>query len=128
MVWREPGEDSTQGLGLFFRAGLSPQDRSAYELALDGGLHYQGLIPGRDQDALGLGVAYVQISDDLIRAQKASGAAAISDYELALEVTYQFVVQPWWAIQPDFQWVHHPGGSDALSDAFVLGLRTRLTF
>jgi carbohydrate-selective porin OprB len=31
-------------------------------------------------------------------------------------------------LQPDFQWVKHPGGSGELSDAFVFSLFTTLRF
>jgi porin len=96
--------------------------------AFDTGINYTGLIPGRDKDTLGIGIAFVRISDDVRSAERAAGAGIISDYEMALEVTYEFLLTSWWSVQPDFQWIHHPGGSRALDDAFVLGLRTRITF
>ena len=36
--------------------------------------------------------------------------APIRDFELVLELTYQALIIPGWIIQPDFQFVHHPGG------------------
>lgn len=130
MVWRESGADKSpsQGLGLFFRAGGSPADRNVFSFACDGGLHYHGLLPGREDDVLAVGLAYVQISDDFRRGEKAAGATILSDHELALEVSYQMQLKPWWSVQPDLQWIHHPGGSRALADALVVGLRTRITF
>ncbi len=128
MLWRENGSGDEQGLGLFFRAGCSPEDRSALEYTFDTGLHYRGPLPGRDDDALALGFACVNISDDQRRAERAAGAAVLSDYELAVELSYQINVTPWLGIQPDVQWIRHPGGSAALNDALVIGLRTRVTF
>lgn len=128
MIWREADGEDEQGLGLFFRGGCSPEDRSAFEFTFDTGLHYRGLLPGRDDDALALGFAYVNISDDIRRAERTAGASVLSDYELAVELTYQIHVTPWLGIQPDVQWIRHPGGSRALDDAFVVGLRTRVTF
>lgn len=128
MLWRENDADDEQGLGLFFRGGLSPEDRSAFEIAIDTGLHYRGLFPGRDDDALALGFAYVNISDDIRRAERTAGASVLSDDELAIELTYQINLTPWLGVQPDVQWIRHPGGSGALDDALVVGLRTRVTF
>jgi porin len=129
-VWRENhgANGAQQGLGVFLRAGASPPDRNLFTFALDGGLHYRGLIPGRDVDVAAVGVAVVKLSNELRRAERAAGAAVVSDYELALEATYDLQLAPWWSLQPDFQWIHHPGGSRALNDAFVVGLRTRITF
>lgn len=128
MLWRENDADDAQGLGLFFRGGFSPEDRSAFEFTIDTGLHYRGLFPGRDDDALALGFAYVNVSEDQRSAERTAGASVLSDYELAVELTYQINVTPWLGIQPDVQWIRHPGGSGALDDALVVGLRTRVTF
>ena len=57
MLWREQDE---QGLGLFYRVGGSPHNRNQFEWAMDGGLSYQGLLPGRDDDIAGLGVAFAK--------------------------------------------------------------------
>ena len=129
-VWREAKNEEgfDQGLSAFFRTGLSPSDRNLFSFTFDTGINYTGLIPGRDEDTFGVGLAFVRISDDVRRAERAAGAGIISDYELALEVTYEFLLTSWWSVQPDFQWIQHPGGSRALDDAFVLGLRTRITF
>lgn len=34
----------------------------------------------------------------------------VRDYELVLEASYQIQVAPWWVVQPDVQYVVHPGG------------------
>ena len=53
-----------------------------------------------------------------------------------LEISYQAQVASWWIIQPDLQWVIHPGGrvlnlSDPRANlgegAVVLGLRTAIS-
>lgn len=129
-LWRESRNEEgfDQGLSAFFRVGASPEDRNPFTYTFDTGLNYTGLFPGRDEDTFGIGVAMVKISDDVRRAERRSGAAVISDYEIAFEATYEFTLTSWWSVQPDFQWIHHPGGSRALDDAFVVGLRTRITF
>jgi len=126
-VWEEP-DGAGQGLGVFLRAGVAPADRNFVSFGLDAGLHYVGLLPGRDADTLVLGVAGIWASDDLRAAQQLAGAEILSDREIAVELTYQIPLKPWLTIQPDIQWIYHPGGSRAIDNALVLGLRTRLTF
>ena len=83
---------------------------------MDGGLSYQGLIPGRDGDIAGIGVAFAQHSADLT-----------TDHEMAIEATYSIRLTPAIYLQPDVQWIHHPGGG-GISDAWVVGLRIGFEF
>jgi len=140
-LWREM-LDSDEGLGAYCRiAPWLPQDINPADLYVAGGLVYQGILPSRDQDVVGVAVAYVEISDRLRGLQsdantivEAGGIPTtleygpLPDYEMALEVTYKVVLAPWWTIQPDFQYIFHPGGSPALKDAIVLGVRTTISF
>jgi len=135
IVWREAHEEEmSQGLGLFFRLGAGPADRNPINLVIDGGLYYQGLIPGRDNDAFGLGIIYAGISDELRRQEEddrqfnGANIPALSDYEIVVELTYQAVLNNWWYLQPDLQWIGHPGGSSATPDAWVIGVRTGISF
>jgi len=56
--------------------------------------------------------------------------------EMVLELTYQASLTPWLTLQPDFQYVLHPGGnapdpanpSVALKNAVVIGLRRTILF
>lgn len=162
MVWREPvskpvnvnprvrtaqpeidEEPSKQGLGLFWRVGGTPADRNTVEFYTDGGFNYIGLIPGRDEDTFGVAVAYAQISDHLSNAQRSANDmngtnSPVQNEEITIEATYQIVLAPWWTLQPDFQYIIHPGGNvadpedpageRAIRNAVVLGLRTSITF
>jgi len=91
--------------------------------------------------ALGVAVAYVRVSDSLRDVQrdgnrvaaaggspKNSSSGPVPDYEMSLEVTCEICLAPWWSLQPDFQYIFHPGGATAQRDAVVLALRTRLLF
>ncbi|MCB1128109.1 MAG: carbohydrate porin [Verrucomicrobiae bacterium] len=92
------------------------------------------MLPGRDDDALALGCIYVAASEDRRRQERDDRdfngvpITHLSDYELVLELTYAAWITPWWYVQPDVQWVAHPGGSGANEDAWIIGLRTGLTF
>jgi len=140
----DESDDNNQGLGMFWRIGGVPQDRNNIAFYTDGGLSYTGAIPGRDDDITSFGVAYAQMSDDLANFNRDTNAAAgisgpVSSYEMDFEWTYEAVIVPWWKVQPDVQYIIHPGGGSvanprdpsgqtALTDAVVLGLRTVITF
>jgi porin len=112
-LWREAEE---QGLGAFIRLGGTPHERAKFAWVLDTGLTYTGLIPNRDEDEFGVGFAYAQHSHFLP-----------TDHEAVVEATYKMQVTPWWSVQPNLQWVHHPAGTST-PDAWVAGIRTSITF
>ncbi len=61
----------------------------------------------------------------------------IQAYESLIEVSYRAQIVPGWTIQPDFQYMWHPGGNvpinsahgaPAIPDATVLGVRTVINY
>lgn len=146
MVWREPAaadEPSDQGLGIFGRVGGAPSNRNLVDFYTDGGLNYKGLIPGRVSDVLGFGVAYAHISDDVSQLNRDTNTftgigAPIHTDEMAIELSYQAQICPWWTVQPDIQYIIHSGGNipnpndatgtTAIPNALVLGVRTTINF
>jgi porin len=130
---KDKSDPAKQGLVGFFRLGTAPSDRNLAQFGVDGGLVYRGLIPHRDWDTLAFGASYLQLSDDLRRAQQDAnalvpGAFVVSDYETVLEVNYKLQMTAWWTLQTSLQRVFHPGGSPAIPDATVLILQTTLRF
>ncbi len=123
-VWQAPGSPG-QGLQAFARVSAAPADRNEVEFYTDGGLDYTGLIPGRTQDVMGLGLSYAKLSNGLRDAQ---GNPCPNHYEAIVELTYQAVMTPWLNIQPDLQYIFNPGALGAQPDALVVGLRFNLTF
>jgi porin len=139
LLWRKDGASDT-GLGGFFRVGGNPSERNLIELHMDAGLTYAGPF-GRDGDTVGIGLSYEQVSE----AQRGLAAdfGALNafmppqpDFESVLEVSYQAQVASWWIVQPDLQWVIHPGGrvlnlsnprAGLGEGALVLGLRTAVS-
>lgn len=140
MIYRVPGTKD-QGLGLFGRIMVAPSDRNEISFYFNAGATYKGLVTGRPDDTAGIGVIYARIGNAARNLDEDtvafSGAARpIRDAETVFEVTYQAQITPWWALQPDFQYVFSPGGgipdpserSKRIGDAAVLGLRTTITF
>ena len=118
---------------VFSRAGFAPQDRNRVDFYAEAGLDFRGLLPGRGRDVLGVGFTYTDFSGDLRDAARAANAfhgthLALPDYEAILETTYQINLAPWLQVQPDLQYIVHPGGSPRYGNALVIGARTVVTF
>jgi len=108
-------ENDTQGLSFVGQLGWAPQDRNPVTRTYAFGVSYQGLVPKRDQDAVGIGAGFASFSKYI------SGART----ETAIETFYLFQLKPWLFIQPDFQIIFHPGG--IYKNAYVLAVRSVLT-
>lgn len=122
MLLRErPGDP--QGLGVFVRVGC--RDESVHRFAYFGslGLQYEGPIPGRDRDVLGMGM-YQAIASGKFRRRVSRDLSR----ETGLEVYYRVQATPWLTVSPDFQFIHDPGGLRSARDAIILALRLRMTF
>ncbi|HEX3496725.1 MAG TPA: carbohydrate porin, partial [Methylocella sp.] len=142
MLWRVPGDDPKKGVGAFARVAFSPSDRNLINLDAVAGLNFIGLWDKRPDDKFGLAAAFFQLSPDLRgldreRAFFAKTALPLRNYELVVELTYQAQIVAGWTIQPDFQYIFHPGGGvvDPLApfvgripDAAVFALRTAISF
>jgi porin len=137
LLWRSSGTSDT-GLAGFFRIGGDPPQRNLIALHMDAGLTFTGAF-GRDSDVIGLGGSYEGVSEADSQVSKAYGArnglaVVTPDYESVIELSYQAQLAPWWILQPDAQWVIHPGGKllnttaplARSPDALVLGLRTAI--
>jgi porin len=142
MLWRLPGDDPKKGVGAFARASWSPSDRNLIDLYADAGVNFMGLWKKRPDDNFGLAASFSQLSPDLRgfdreRAFFAKTALPLRNYELVVELTYQAQIVAGWTIQPDFQYIFHPGGGvvdpidpyvGRIPDATVFGLRTAISF
>jgi len=52
----------------------------------------------------------------------------VADYEGVIEASYRAQLTAWWTLQPDIQYVIHPGGSSEHDNALVFILMTSLRF
>ena len=135
----EKDDPAQQGLAGFFRVLSAPEDRNLMTFEIDGGVAYKGLIPSRDWDTIGFAASYLEISEEISDGQELANSVlgsfglpplfpSIADYELVFEASYRAQLTAWWTLQPDIQWVIHPGGSDDLPDAWVFSVLTTLRF
>jgi len=123
MVLKEVADDAddTQGLGLFARWGYAHSDVAEITHFWSVGGQYQGMIPGRDDDVLGAGVAQGRIS-------KYARSAGRDAQETVLEIYYNAKVCGWLNITGDVQYVANPGADKRVGDAVVVGIRAQMNF
>lgn len=120
-------EKSSQGLGAFGRISFDLQDRNFVGFYFDTGLVYTGLIPGRDEDQIGLAFGFADLTNGAAQTLFDEGSREVG-YEAVLEFTYVAQITPWLSIQPDAQYIIRPGGTGDLGNAFVVGGRVAVTF
>ncbi len=142
MLWRLPGNDPKKGVAAFIRMTGSPSDRNLMDLYAEAGVNFMGLWRERPDDSFGCAAAFSRLSPSVGAFDRDSAffsgeVSSIRDYELALELTYQATIVRGWTVQPDFQYIIHPGGGvidpvtpsvGRIPDAAVFGLRTTITF
>jgi porin len=127
-LYREVVErPSKQGLGWFGRIAFEPQNRNFLGFYFDTGLVYTGLIPTRDEDQVGIGFAYAQLTKGARETLEIEGSLGVGA-EMVLEFTYRANLTPWLYIQPDAQFIINPGATQDLHNAFVIGGRVSINF
>ncbi|MBA3849190.1 MAG: hypothetical protein C0502_04240 [Opitutus sp.] len=122
-----PGEQG--GVDGYVRFGAAPPDRNAIHWAFDLGSAWHGPLPSRPEDVFTLGFSYARHSDSLRRASmEAEPSLAPPDYEHVIELAYRWTISEALSVQPDLQYIRHPGGSAMLRDALVLLVRVKAVF
>jgi porin len=138
------GDDNDRGIGIFARASYSPPDRNIVDFYADTGIEFIGLSDKRPKDKFGIAMAYARVSPwaQALDAdfQRLNGPAWPSrNREGLVTAVYQYEVRAGWTMQPNVQYITHPGGGATnplgvnqpgkpLKDAAVFGLRTVLKF
>jgi porin len=141
-LWRMPGSPN-RALGFFVRGVAAPSDRSEIDRYADAGVTFRGPFAWRPDDLVGIAFAYGRISPAAAANDRALAALTgvpipIRDYEAAIELTYRWELADDWTIQPDLQYIFHPGANianpanpgtpSAIPNALVLGVRMALEF
>ena len=137
MVWRA----DKRSANLFLRGGFAPSDRNLISFYVDGGAGFKGLLPDRSDDVVTFGVAYAKISRDAAALDQDKLALngppyPIRNEEVVFELSYQAQIAPWWIVQPDLQYIVHPGGNvpdpnnanAVIGNALVAGVRSTIKF
>lgn len=118
------GWGGQRGLTAFTVVMATPDDEvSQFPFFINGGLVYQGIIPGRSDDFLAVGYNWGGLSDPWQQQQRDQGLPAPAR-EVVLELTYRYAVTPFLYVQPDLQWVMN----SSIPDALVVGAQLSVTF
>ncbi len=117
--------DGHEGLTLFSRLGLARARVNRFASYVGAGAVYAGLLPGRADDEVGIGLAFANNGDPYLRLALGNGDAD-DRTEGVVEVTYRAQLLPWFAMQPDLQWILNPDTRAGRANALVLGMRAEL--
>lgn len=105
-------------IGLFGRFAWNNEDVYVVQWEASGGVNLKGLIPGRDEDNVGVGFAGL-VPDSRFTED---------DPEYHLEVYYRIAVTENLAFTPDIQYVWNPGGDSDNDGIFAGMLRAEFNF
>lgn len=111
-------DTTNRTLGVFFQGGYAEQDRNQIGEYFGAGVNVTGLVEGRDNDIVAVGIAHARNTDRFMQQNEGVDRA-----ETALEAVYRAQVTAAVALQPDLQYIIHPSMDPSLHDALVLGLR-----
>lgn len=110
----------------FLRYGVAADDFNAFSRFLGAGLVRRGTWP-RGEGQVGLAVARVRSGAPFRDAARAAGAP-VARHETNLELTWRIPVSRRLTLQPDLQYVIHPGVDPVVRDALAVGLRFHLSW
>jgi porin len=139
MIWR-PDAGSPRSIGVFARVTGAPGDRNLVSLGANAGVVMKAPFAGRDNDSVGLGLAYIQVGShahdlDVDKRMLNGPSYGVRTDETAVEATYQYQVAPWWTVQGDLQYTLNAGAGknpkdpeQPLHNTSVVGVRTMITF
>lgn len=141
-IYRVPRSDD-RGVGVFARAAGTPADRNLIDLYADAGIEFIGLSDARPDDKFGIAAGYAHVSKraQLLDADYRTLVGPnwpLRGFEGLLTAVYQYQIRDGWTVQPNIQYVIHPGGGaplpsgpfagKQLKNASIFGLRTTLKF
>ena len=134
-----PNGNADRALSVFVRGSVAPSDRNLLDLYADGGLTFKGPLAALPDDTMGIAASIARISPQASAFDReliavTGTAMPVRDFEAAIELTYQWSLGDNWFVQPDLQYIVHPGGNIAnplaqtmqspIPNALVFGVRT----
>ena len=129
LIWRVPGSEEAKGVGVFARFIGAPADRNLIDFYFDGGVTFTGMFRKRPNDALAVGFAYTNISNQVSAYDVDFGEPVARNYESLVEICYTLQINDGWSVQPNFQYIWQPGGGvHGQENATVVGARTTIGF
>ena len=109
--------------GGFLQLGLADDTANRIDWYLGAGVTATGVVPGREEDVLGLAVA-VAVNGDEFRDRN----PGFERHETAIELTWLMPLTEQFSIQPDVQYILNPGAGPDIDDALQVGFRAAYEF
>jgi porin len=132
LPWGNPS--GNRGLGVF-GSFLSSPDESVSKMPyfFTAGVVARGIAQSRPKDIVGFGAVFGQFSNELSdsqeRQQLLDPSVVVQRNESVLELTYRYSMWDGGCfVQPDLQYVIHPGGTPGVENALVLGCQIGIDF
>jgi porin len=110
-----------RGLDAFFNFGIADPKVNEVDRSMNVGLAFTGLFDARPRDKIGFGIGVVRAGEPFQQAQLAEGNTPYA-YETSFELTYRAVLSDWLTVQPNIQYIVHPGFDRALKNDLLFGL------
>ena len=126
VVYRD-ADNPARRLTLFGQFGVGDARVNRFASYTGGGATLFGLVPRRDNDEIGLGVAAAHNGSQYIASQRQQGRRADTS-EVTLELTYLAQLTRGLTMQPSIQYVMNPGTDPERRDALVAVFRFELSF
>ena len=116
------GRPDLRGWGVFLIWGVADENTNPFNWSLAAGVGGRGLIPGREDDVVGIGYFYNRIQQNGV----VDRMIDLRNGEQGFEVFYEAALTPWLHLTPDLQVVEPgPGENDT---AVILGLLLLIDF
>lgn len=119
--------EPTPGLALFARLGLADGAVNRFTAYTGGGAVWQGPIPARRQDRVGVALAVAHNGEPYRNAIERAGGSATAR-ESVIELTYLARLIESLSAQGDLQYVMDPNTDPAVPDAWIATMRIQLSF
>ncbi len=116
-----------KGLTVFSRIGFANPGINRFVSYTGAGAVYTGLIPGRDDDQIGIALAGVHNGSQYIAAMKIVNRR-VAESEWNIELSYLCNLSPWLSLQPDMQYIINPDTDPLIKNAFAAGIRVVVNF
>ncbi len=118
---------SGRRINVFAQLGLGDARVNRFGLYAGGGIVFSGLVPGLENDELGLAVAIARNGSHFLELQR-QDAIPVTGTEKTLELTYLLQIGKHWALQPDLQYVLRPETDPTRKNAAAIALRFELSY
>lgn len=110
-----------EGIATLLEVGFSPSEFNLINFTIEAGIRYHGILPRRTHDFVGVAFSYASLSNYVVENNPER-----EKVECSIEVSYKFQFGKYYTIQPDFQYIIHPGAINAVPNACIGLLRFQL--